>query len=104
MTDKKTDLLIDDHQIKQVVYKAELELEDMYSRHETCRDKYGRSPLEYIEHRKIKAEALHLLEKVRERLQGEGYHLIRYEENSDEQICIVDGEFKFEQMMKEIGE
>ena len=50
-------LLLTKKEIAEARYKAELELEDIYSRHETCRDLYNLSAVEYIEREVLNAQA-----------------------------------------------
>jgi len=53
-------------QIKQDSYKAECDLEDMYSRHETCQDKFGCTPMEYIEKAKMQAQRQAIIDVIKE--------------------------------------
>ena len=52
----KAEQLLTKKEIKAAEYKAETDLEDIYSRHETCRDAFNCSPLEYIEKCKLEAQ------------------------------------------------
>ena len=48
--------ILSEKKIRKVIYDAELELEDLYSRHENCRDKYNCSPLEFLSMRGREAQ------------------------------------------------